>query len=143
MARPRKTKPANSPVRKPAERVDATPPLEWASAAVGLILALIALGVVAHDAVFGQDTPPAIEVRLLSVTATPHGYVAEVRAINHGGTPAAQVQIEGILEGADQPSQATFDYIPEQSSATGGLVFDTDPRQGKLTLRAKGYADAS
>ncbi|WP_425999295.1 hypothetical protein [Caulobacter sp. DWR1-3-2b1] len=143
MAQPRKTRPAAGRTGKPLQPAEATPPLEWASAAVGLALALTAFGFVAHDAVFGEDTPPVIEVRLLGVTATPHGYVAEVRAINHGGTPAAQVQIEGVLEGASEPSQATFDYIPEESSATGGLVFDTDPRQGKLTLRAKGYVDAS
>jgi len=143
MAQPRKPKPATSRARKPAAPANDIPPLEWACAAVGLVLALGAFGFVAQDAIFGKDTPPAIEVRLLAVTATPHGYVAQVEAINHGGTPAAQVQIEGVLEGAHQPSQATFDYIPEQSSTTGGLIFDTDPRQGKLTLKAKGYADAS
>lgn len=140
MAQPRKTKPAARKAAKPANDI---PPLEWACAAVGLALALGAFGFVAQDAVFGEDTPPAIEVRLLGVTATPHGFVAQVEAINHGGTPAAQVLIEGSLEGEDQPSQATFDYIPEQSSTTGGLIFSADPRQAKLTLKAKGYADAS
>jgi uncharacterized protein (TIGR02588 family) len=140
MAQPRKTKPAARKATAPANDI---PPLEWASAAVGLALALGAFGFVGHDAVFGEDTPPAIEVRLVGVTSTPHGYVAQVEAINHGGTPAAQVLIEGSLEGENEPSQATFDYIPEQSSTTGGLIFDADPRQAKLTLKAKGYADPS
>lgn len=140
MATSRKPRSAADKTHKPAEEI---PPLEWASAAVGLVLALTAFGFVAHDALFGEDTPPAIEVRLLGVTTTPHGYIAEVEAINHGGAPAAQVQIEGVLEGSSPPSRVVFDYIPEQSSTTGGLIFSADPRKGKLTLQAKGYADAS
>lgn len=131
-----------SRARPPADDI---PPLEWASAAVGLVLALIAIGFVAWDAMFGVDSPPEIEVRLTSVTATAHGFVAEVEAINHGGTPAAQVNIEGELRGQGEPetADATLDYVPEQSRTRGGLFFEQDPRAGQLTLRAKGYADAS
>ncbi|MDG2530303.1 hypothetical protein [Caulobacter endophyticus] len=124
---------------------DDIPPLEWISAAVGLLCALVAIGFVGWDALVGERSPPSIEVRLVAVTPTPHGFVAEVEAINHGGSPAAQVAIEGVLSGQGEPetAQATLDYIPEQSRADGGLVFEHDPRVGRLVLRAKGFADAS
>jgi uncharacterized protein (TIGR02588 family) len=119
------------------------PLLEWVAAGVGLLLATTAVGFTLWDALFGVDGPPAIEVRLIRVTPTGHGYVAEFDAINHGGEPAAQVQIEGIVSGAGEPDTAdvTIDYIPEQSRASGGLIFERDPRAGSLKLRAKGYAD--
>jgi len=118
------------------------PPLEWAAAGVGLVLAASAIGLTAWDAMFGVKGPPAIEVRLQKVTATGYGYVAEIEAFNHGGAPAAQVQIEGVIAGGDTAG-VTIDYIPEQSRASGGLIFSQDPRGGRLTLRAKGYTDAS
>lgn len=118
------------------------PPLEWIAAGVGLVLAGSAIGLTAWDALFGVEGPPAIEVRLKHVTPTAHGYVAEIEAVNHGGAPAAQVEIEGVIAGGE-PSSLTIDYIPEQSRASGGLIFEHDPRLGGLKLRAKGFADAS
>lgn len=125
--------------RAPASDI---PPLEWVAAGVGLVLAGSAIGLTAWDAMFGVKGPPAIEVRLKHVTPTPHGYVAEIEAFNRGGAPAAQVQIEGVVAGGD-PSSMTIDYIPEQSRASGGLIFEQDPRVGVLKLRAKGFSDAS
>ena len=116
--------------------------LEWIAAGVGLVLASTAIGFTAWDAMFGVKGPPEIEVRLKQVTPTPRGYVAEIQAFNHGGEPAAQVEIEGVIEGGETAG-VTLDYIPEQSSTSGGLIFEDDPRAAGLKLRAKGFADAS
>jgi uncharacterized protein (TIGR02588 family) len=122
-----------------------TPPLEWASAAVGLVLVVAVLGLTAWDAMFGVASPPSIEVRLVEVRPSPYGFLARIEAVNHGGEPAAQVVVEGVVgDGAQaETASATFDYIPEQSSATGGLIFEHDPRPGALKLQAKGFIDAS
>jgi len=135
---------ATTKTRQTAKRppANAIPPLEWIAAGVGLALAGTAIGLTAWDAMLGVTGPPAIEVRLKRVTPTPHGYVAEIEAFNHGGAPAAQVEIEGVISGAD-PASATIDYIPEGSRASGGLIFDRDPRGAVLKLRAKGFSDAS
>ncbi|PLR25614.1 hypothetical protein SGCZBJ_11235 [Caulobacter zeae] len=129
---------------KPSPRSE-PPLLEWISAAIGLVCALAAIGFVGWDALLGERSPPAIEVRLVAVTPTPHGYVAQVEAINHGGSSAAQVAIEGVLsgQGEAETAQATLDYIPQRSRVGGGLVFEHDPRAGRLVLRARGFADAS
>jgi uncharacterized protein (TIGR02588 family) len=34
-----------------------------------------------------------------------------------------------------------LDYVPPRSSREGGLWFSRDPRAGRLTLRATGYAE--
>ncbi|MEH0197067.1 hypothetical protein V7S57_16440 [Caulobacter sp. CCNWLY153] len=129
---------------KPSPRSE-PPLLEWISAAIGLVCALVAIGFVGWDALTGERSPPEIEVRLVAVTPTPHGFVTQVEAINHGGSSAAQVTVEGVLSGQGEPetAQATLDYIPEQSRVSGGLVFEHDPRAGRLVLRAKGFAEAS
>ena len=139
----RRTAPS-TPRKTPAKRAPAndTPPLEWVAASVGLVLAATAIGLTAWDALFGVEGPPVIEVRLTRVTLTPHGYVAQIEAFNHGGAPAAQVEIEGVLAG-DEPAGFTIDYLPEQSRASGGLIFQHDPRAAGLKLRAKGFSDAS
>ena len=136
----RKTPTTNSP----ASPKNDIPPLEWAAAGIGLCLAVAAIGLTVWDATFGVEGPPAIEVRLTKVTPTPYGYVAQVEAFNHGGAPAAQVIVEGVLAGAaPETASATFDYIPEQSRAEGGLIFEHDPRAQPLKLRAKGFIEAS
>lgn len=144
-ARKTRAKPTTSKGAPRAASAGRIPPLEWASAAVGLVLAVSVVGLTAWDAMFGVASPPAIEVRLLKVHPTPYGFLAQVEAVNHGGEPVAQVVIEGVL-GEDPKAEtatATFDYIPEGSSATGGLIFEDDPRARPLKLRATGFADAS
>lgn len=146
MAKARATTTRKAPAAKTTAtaRENDIPPLEWAAAGVGLCLAAAAIGMTAWDAAFSVDSPPAIEVRLKTVTATPYGYVAQIEAFNHGGAPAAQVVVEGVLAGAEpETANATFDYIPEQSRAEGGLIFERDPRGGPLKLRAKGFIEAS
>lgn len=137
---------ASAPRKAPAKPAPANdiPTLEWIAAGVGLVLAGSAVGLTAWDAMFGVKGPPSIEVRLKRVTPTPHGYVAEIEAFNHGGSPAVQVEIEGVITGASaEPASATIDYVPAGSRATGGLIFDQDPTVGTLRLRAKGFSDAS
>jgi uncharacterized protein (TIGR02588 family) len=137
MAAARKT-----PAKPPAGVIS---PLEWASAAVGLALVVAVLGLTAWDAAFGVASPPSIEVRLVEVQPGPYGFLARIEAVNHGGEPVAQVEVEGVLgdDAQAQTATATFDYIPEGSSATGGLIFEDDPRARPLKLRATGFADAS
>lgn len=122
-----------------------TPLLEWISAAVGLIVTLGLIGVIGWEALNPDPTPPAMVVEQRGVTATPSGYVLEVRVTNRGGSPAAQVIVEGELTpptgGPPETAEATFDYVPDHSSRAGGLFFQADPRQGELKLGAKGFAE--
>ena len=125
-------------------KADGVPLFEWIAAAIGLTLALIIIGVTAWDALFGErSTAAAIEVRLMAVRQTSHGFVAEIEAINHGGAAATQVVVSGTAPGsaASDTAEMTFDYIPGQSSARGGMIFENDPRAGGLVLRAKSYVD--
>lgn len=141
----RKTTTSKAPAQPP-RRADArseTPVLEWIAAAIGLVVLIGVIGFVGAEAFRPDTSPPQVVVERLGVEQTEAGYLVKVRATNRGGSAAAQVVVEGELEpgaGEPQTAEATFDFIADHSSREGGLFFESDPGQGRLTLRAKGYA---
>lgn len=121
-----------------------TPLMEWIAGAIGLVLVLLTVGVIGHEAAFGDSSPPAVTVEPGEVHAVKGGWLVEIEAVNSGGSPASQVAVEGELTLAGQApetAEAGFDYVPDHSSRKGGLFFAHDPRGGQLTLRAKGYTE--
>lgn len=133
--------------RKPAKAspgAPGTPLVEWIAGALGLVLVLLTLGVIGHEALFGDPSPPSITVEAREVHAVKGGWLLEVEAINEGGSPAAGVAVEGelALAGRDpETAETTFDYVPDHSRRRGGLFFTQDPRTAPLTLRAKGFTE--
>ena len=88
-------------------------------------------------------TPPDLRAVAERVLDLDHGYVVQFRALNEGGSTAAEVTIEGELVGPDgttERAEAVLDYLPPRSDREGALLFTTDPRRGELRLRATGYA---
>jgi uncharacterized protein (TIGR02588 family) len=121
----------------------AVPPLEWIVASLGVLLVGGAIAfLVFHSTTRGQ-TPPDVRAVAERVLELDHGYVVQFRAVNEGGSAAAQVTIQGELVGPDgttERGEAVLDYLPPRSDREGGLLFEDDPRQGELRLRATGYA---
>lgn len=117
--------------------------LEWCAAALGALLLLGTIGFLTWDAFNGRDLPPDLRVTPGAVKLTAGGYLVQFRVENAGDRPAAQVEVEGRLQaaGEEETATASFDYVPAGSGRSGGVVFSADPRQGRLTLSAKGYSD--
>lgn len=118
------------------------PPLEWAAAAVGLILVCGALGVLLWLGLTRGDVPAHVSVRVDSVTALGEGYVVTIRAVNTGDITAADVTVQGELRrGADvaETSTMSFKYLAPHSERRGGLFFEKDPRRYELKVRPQGY----
>jgi uncharacterized protein (TIGR02588 family) len=131
-----------APAARPGTRGE-TPVLEWIAAAIGLVVLVGVTGFVASEALRPDETPPRIVVQSLGVEKTEAGYLVRIRAVNRGGSAAAQVVVEGELVKAGakpETAEATFDFIADHSSREGGLFFRGDPAAGALTFRAKGYA---
>jgi uncharacterized protein (TIGR02588 family) len=118
----------------------AKPPLlEWIASAIGLLLILGVLAVIARDAFNGSaDMAPDLAVAATRVRHSGTGYLVEFEARNLSPVTAAQVAIEGRLPGGET-STATIDYIPGRSARRGGPFFSADPRG--VELRALGYQD--
>jgi uncharacterized protein (TIGR02588 family) len=147
-ARPASRSPAkdasSAKPRTPRPGAQGAPLLEWISGGVGLVLVLVTVGVIGCEALLGDPSPPAVTVEARAVHAVKGGWLVEIEAINSGGSPAAQVAVEGELTLAGQEpetAEASFDYVPDHSRRGGGLFFTHDPRAAQLSLRAKGYVE--
>ena len=132
--------------KKPAPREEsrAKRRLETIAAAVGAILALATLSIIAWDGIADQGRPALITLRASAVHAYEDGFVVEIVAQNGGDDTAAELLVEGTLQkGAEtvETSEVLFDYVPSRSSRRGALYFRQDPRQCALLLRAKGYRE--
>lgn len=116
----------------------AKPPLlEWVASALGLVLILFVMGVIARDAFNGSaGMAPDIQVAATRVSQSQAGFLVEFEARNLSPITAAQIAIEGKLPGGET-STATIDYVPGRSARRGGLMFSADPRG--IELRVLGY----
>jgi uncharacterized protein (TIGR02588 family) len=123
---------------------DAPPPWEWDVAFLALVLVLAAFGFIAYQAAAGDDSPPAVSVQVDTILPLDSGYLVQLRAVNQGGSTAAQVAVEGVLAGENgrmEMGETIIDYVPSHSYRKGGLFFSQDPRKYPLQLRAKGYTE--
>ena len=119
-------------------------PWEWVAAAIGFVLLLGAIGYLVYVAVTTPAGPPAIAFEQGPVMRSGSGYVVDITVRNEGASTAAGVEIEGALlrDGtAVETSTTTLDYLPRFSEREFGLFFSSDPRDGRLELRALGYSE--
>jgi len=122
---------------KATSRSDPIPALEWATAALGLILFLGLLGVLVSEALSSADDDvPRLSARIEGVTAVPGGHAVRFIVVNASGQTAAAVQIGGKL--GEETASATLDYVPGRSEARGGLMFKGDPATG-VEIAVLGY----
>jgi uncharacterized protein (TIGR02588 family) len=115
------------------------PLLEWIASALGLLLTLGVVAVIARDA-FNNSAgmAPDVEVVVREQQQLGSRWLVRFDAHNRSPVTAAQVTIEGALPGGPT-SPATLDYIPGRSTRGGGLVFSTEPRG--VRLRPLGFQD--
>jgi uncharacterized protein (TIGR02588 family) len=122
-------------------RKSEAPLLEWLVGGLGAIIFFGMLAVLVATGLGGEDMPPSIHVEMERVAAVEGGYVLEFSARNDSNVTAADIAIVAELRSsADvQHREARFDHLPPHSERRGGFFFESDPRQGALTLRAEGY----
>ena len=115
------------------------PLLEWIASALGLILTLGVMAVIARDAFNASaGLAPDLAVTATRLRQTGTGFLLEFETRNLSPITAAQVTIEGKLPGGET-STATIDYVPGRSARRGGLYFGEDPRG--IELRVLGFQD--
>lgn len=122
----------------------ATPPAEWALAAVGAVFALLIVGLLVVQAVRDPDVPPQLSAHVTHVTGQADAHVVEGGITNTGGAAAANVQIEGqlLVDGqVAEEAAVQVDYVPAGATETFLLVFSSDPADGRLVLRPTGFVE--
>jgi uncharacterized protein (TIGR02588 family) len=120
------------------------PALEWIVGSLGLVIVVLAVGVLLYEAFAGDKSPPDVKLTVQTTTQLRNGYLVKVRAENQGGEPAARVRITAELMGKKQvleSRETQFEYLPPHSTREAGVFFSTDPREGEVRLQAQGYEE--
>ncbi len=128
----------------PPEHAASASKLEWAAAAVGLVLVVGMVAFIAYYALTTEAKAPAVTVEVIGVESVADAYLARFRAKNRSSATAAALRVEGELRQGQtvvESSQATLDYLPPFSERRGGLFFQQDPRRYELRIAPKGYAE--
>lgn len=118
--------------------------LEWIIAAVGLILVAAAFGYILYRTVAAKNTPPDLTVKIESITQISAGYLVKFRVANSGEKTAAAVNLRGTLkngEAVEESGNLTISYVPAHSEREGGILFEKNPQNYQLQIRADGYAN--
>lgn len=118
--------------------VVARPVLQWLGAAVGAVVTLGAIAVIAHE-VLEPARPVAVSASITSVRQTASGWMAEIEVANAGSTAAAAVTLEGRM--GDKVATAALDYVPGDGEVTAFLRFPTDPRTTPATVVVTGWTE--
>lgn len=116
--------------------------LEWVVGALGAIVTVGVLGVLGHDALNGDDGPPILLARVVSVTPTDGGFVVSVETENQGPSTAAEVVLRATLRQGEQvieQAEAKLDYVARESRREAGVIFQRDPDEGTLEVAATSY----
>jgi uncharacterized protein (TIGR02588 family) len=129
--------------RKPSAR--RTPhPLEWSIGAASACLVAALIGAVLWQALDDAPRVPELSAHVDAIEVTPAGFRVRFTAANSGNATAAAVEIVGTLTDdttAPESSGVTLDYVPAHSTASGWLLFDRDPRLGRLAVSPRGFAE--
>ena len=119
-----------------------TPVWEWIIAAFGLVLVVVAIGIIAYRAATKESTPPILEISDYSIVSVNKGYLVKFRVKNSGSQTAAALMVEGTLKQGEksvETSTATLTYAPAYSEREGGLFFNNNPNEFEIQIRALGY----
>lgn len=114
-------------------------PGEWALGVLGAVVTLALVGFLAYQMLAAREADPRIRVEITAVEETAHGFEAEVRVCNDGGTTAEAVHLvanAGPADGTGRQAAATISYVPPQAV----LVFPVPRPAGDVQVRIAGYA---
>lgn len=116
--------------------------VEWAAAAVGAVLFVAMIGYLALLGFQDVDGVPQIDLASSSPIRQGTHYLVEFTATNQGKATALSVTVEATLHDGEKEverRETTIDYLPPQSSRSGGFIFRRDPAQLQLRLNASSY----
>ena len=121
---------------------DVTPVLEWILGAIGALLFLAAIAYLTIEGLRGEDRPAQIIFTVDEVLPAGNGFLVRYSAHNQGTQTLAELHLKAeIVAGTTvmDEAQSTLDFLPGQSSRSGGFYLREDPSRYRLEIRAEGF----
>jgi uncharacterized protein (TIGR02588 family) len=119
------------------------PQTRWL-AAFGMLFVLGSFTMLLRESFVAGRPVAEISIRVDEILPSAHGYLVSLKIENSGDATAAALGVEGVLTRGGttvETSLVTVDYVAAGSERDAALFFSNDPRQGQLTVRAKGYVE--
>jgi uncharacterized protein (TIGR02588 family) len=113
-------------------------------AAVGMLFVLGSFAILLRESFTGGRPVAEISIRVDEIVPSAQGFLVSLQIENSGNGTAAALNVEGVLMRGGtnvETSLVTVDYVAAGSERDAALFFTNDPRQGELTVRAKGYIE--
>jgi uncharacterized protein (TIGR02588 family) len=113
-------------------------------AAVGMLFVLGSFTMLVRESFVAGPPAAEISIQVDEIRPSAQGYLVSLKIRNSGNATAAALNVEGLLKqgGATvETSLITVDYVAAGSERDAALFFSNDPRQGELSVRAKGYIE--
>jgi uncharacterized protein (TIGR02588 family) len=123
---------------------DATPLLEWILGTIGALLFVAGVAYLTIEGLRGEDRPAEITFTVDEVLRAGDGFLVRYSAHNQGTQTLAEVHLKAeIVAGTTvmDEAQSTLDFLPGQSSRSGGFYLKEDPNRYRLELRVEGYQE--
>ena len=121
-----------------------TPLLEWIFGTVGAVLFLLGVALLTFEGLQGEDHPGRIEFKVHEVMQAGDAFYVRYSAHNLGTLTLTELNVRAELfrEGTViETARGTLDFLPGESSRTGGFFLRQDPRAFRLVISAEGYQD--
>jgi len=113
-------------------------------ASLGMLFVLGSFTMLLRESFVAGRPVAEISIRVDEILPSAHGYLVSLKIENSGDATAAALGIEGVLKRGGttiETSLLTVDYVAAGSERDAALLFSSDPRQGELMVRAKGYIE--
>lgn len=130
--------------RRPHSEKEVPHWVEWAVGIVSAILIALIIGWVGFDALTEKDQSPAFKTVITRQEPIEGGFRVEFDIENSSNRTAAAVVVRGEVRDGDrviEAAEATIDYVPRQSKASGAIIFFSNPDQRQVRIRSVAYSD--
>jgi uncharacterized protein (TIGR02588 family) len=118
-------------------------PAEWTSFSIALLILASLVGLVFHQWLTQDDTPPVLSVRHQGkIREAPGQYYVPFEVKNLGSATAESVQVIAELRingQVEESGEQQIDFLASGEKEKGAFVFSRNPRQGELTVRVASY----
>ncbi len=120
------------------------PAMEWIFSGLGAIMACVIIASTLYHGIRSTSSYPELSVAVEHVETTKSGYLVVFKALNSGDVTAARVTVEGQLIRDGQIIETVslmLNFVPAQSGSGGAMLFENDPGELELRIRAVSYTD--